>query len=185
MNVGLFFGSFNPIHIGHLIIAQSVLNQFEIDEIRLVVSPHNPLKDKEDLIEEEIRLQLAINSTETNSKINVEDIEFRLPRPSYTINTLRALENQYPNDNFYLIMGSDTLINIDRWKEFEEILKYPILVYKRNNDCLDKFSDINLQVISGPTLNISATSIRQLLKQKKSIKYLVAPEIESYLISLF
>src|SRR5215510_2825219 len=132
MQIGLFFGSFNPIHIGHLIIANHILNETTLDKIWLVVSPVNPFKVNSDLLVEEARLSLVDMVLKTDDRIKSSDIEFQLPRPSFTINTLSFLKKNYSNNEFSIIMGSDNFRLFDKWKNYEEIAAgYKILVYRR------------------------------------------------------
>jgi nicotinate-nucleotide adenylyltransferase len=182
MKTGLFFGSFNPIHIGHLIISQYILNEAKLDQIKFVVSPHNPLKEKAELLDQSQRLEMVKQSIADNSNFLIEDIEFTLPQPSYTIHTLEALKEKYPNETFSIVMGSDSLASIHQWKNFETILNYPIWVYKRDPNFVNPYSDkSNICVFDSPILNISATKIRQMLAQNQSVKYLVRDEILSVL----
>ena len=182
MKTGLFFGSFNPIHIGHLIISQYILNEAKLDYIKFVVSPHNPLKEKADLLDQSQRLEMVKQSIADNQNFLIEDIEFTLPQPSYTVNTLQALKEKYPNETFSIVMGSDSLASIHLWKDFETILNYPILIYKRDKDFINPYAHkSNICVFDSPILNISATKIRQMLAQNQSVKYLVRDEILSVL----
>ena len=158
MNIGLFFGSFNPIHVGHLIIAQHLLNETSLDKIWLVVSPHNPLKEKSTLAHDQDRLQMVRLAVEDHPKIWVSDIEFKLPRPSFTIDTLAHLEEKYPNDNFSLIMGGDNLISLPKWKNYDQILnKYTIYVYRRPgyDSSTDLASHHAIRFVEAPLLDIS------------------------------
>ncbi|NNE55259.1 MAG: nicotinate-nucleotide adenylyltransferase, partial [Flavobacteriales bacterium] len=130
--VGLYFGTFNPIHIGHLIIANYMANHTDLDEVWLVVTPHNPFKDQSALLPDHHRLQMAYLAIKDNMKLQVSDIEFDLPKPNYTINTLESLVEKYPDHKFTLIMGEDNLRSFDRWKRYEDILaSFPIKVYPR------------------------------------------------------
>lgn len=177
MNIGLYFGSFNPIHIGHLIIASHVLNETELKKIWFVVSPQNPFKINNQLLDENQRLQLARLATENDNRMKVSDIEFGLPRPSYTIDTLTHLKEKYPEYNFSIIMGSDSFQNLDKWKNFEMIAKeYSILVYKREGFEITNKHGAKIVELEAPLLQISATHIRKLVKEGKSIRYMV-PEI--------
>jgi nicotinate-nucleotide adenylyltransferase len=134
---GLFFGSFNPVHIGHLIIANHMIEWTPIDEVWFVVSPQNPLKNKSTLLEDHHRLALVNVAIEDNHKFKASNIEFGLPKPSYTINTLTALSEKYPDRNFALIMGADNLQTIHKWRNFEMILKeHRIFVYPRHESAV-------------------------------------------------
>jgi nicotinate-nucleotide adenylyltransferase len=174
MNVGLFFGSFNPIHTGHLIIANSVLNETDIEMIWLVVSPQNPFKSEQDLLSDVHRLTLVEKAILGDHRIEVSDIEFELSKPSYTFRTLSLLEEKYPGNTFFLIMGSDSFQSLDQWKNFESIVStHKIFIFRRLG--FDVTNNINAQikVLNAPMLEISSTDIRELIKNKKSIRYLV------------
>lgn len=179
MKVGLYFGSFNPIHTGHLIIASHILNESDLQKVWFVVSPHNPFKESASLLNEYDRLHLAQKAIEQDTRLKVSDIEFSLPKPSYTIHTLTYLQEKYPTHEFSIIMGSDSFQNLGKWKNAEVIIqRYPILVYKRPGFEIDNRLKANLQVMNAPLLEISATHIRELIKAGKSIKYLVPPAVE-------
>src|SRR5215208_4961414 len=156
MNIGLFFGSFNPVHVGHLIIANHILNKEIIDRLWFVVSPQNPLKEKKTLLKDYDRLYLVKIATEDDQRIKVSDIEFHLPQPSYTIDTLTYLTEKYPNEKFSIIMGSDSFQNLDRWKNFQTLIKqYEIIVYRRTG--FDVSNDLNakIRILDAPFLDIS------------------------------
>lgn len=187
MNVGLFFGSFNPIHVGHLIIAQFLLNETDLNEVWMVVSPHNPLKEKSSLARDHDRLRLVQLATEDNLLIKVSDIEFHMPTPSYTIDTLVLLKEKHPDYNFTLIMGGDNLQNFKKWKNYDLILKdYTILIYNRPNYSEQTEFDhlTNIKILDAPLLNISSTRIRELLKSGKSVQYMVPDKVLEEIISL-
>jgi len=179
MNIGLYFGSFNPIHIGHLIIANHVINFTNMNQVWLVISPQNPLKPSHTLLNEYHRLHLVQKAIEDNPKLKASDIEFRLSKPSYTIDTLIYLEEKYPNHNFSIVMGSDSYQNINNWKESKKLKnEYSFIIYERpdfiiNPKGIDKEKVV---VLNAPLLEISATTIRNNIKSGKSIKYLV-PEV--------
>ena len=178
MKIGLYFGSFNPVHIGHLIIANHVLNETNLDKIWFVVSPQNPLKQNNSLLNEYDRLHLLRTAIEDDPRMKVSDIEFYLPKPSYTINTLTYLKEKYPEKDFFLIMGSDSFQNIDKWKNYETIINnYKIYVYKRKGFDLKDNNNEAIKLLDAPLLEISATNIRQLVKQGKSIRYMVPEKI--------
>jgi len=174
-HIGLFFGSFNPIHIGHLIIANHMANETELDQVWLVVSPQNPFKEQKNLADDRLRYHLAYLAIGDNPKISVSDIEFSLPRPSYTIDTLTYLAEKYPNKKFSLIMGGDNLLTLNKWKNSEILLsRYKIYVYSRPGYEPDKFSDHpNIKFVEAPLLDISATYIRKLIASGKSVRYLL------------
>jgi nicotinate-nucleotide adenylyltransferase len=178
MKVGLYFGSFNPIHTGHLIIANHVLNETELKKIWFVVSPQNPFKQNNSLLNEFDRLHLVRLAVEDNSKIKVTDIEFGLPKPSYTINTLTHLSEKYPEHEFCIIMGSDSFQNLDKWKNYEAIVKnYALYVYSRTGFEIRNTHKARLTVLDAPLIQISATQIRELIKKGKSIRYLVPENV--------
>ena len=174
MQIGLFFGSFNPIHTGHLIIANHILNETELKRIWFVVSPQNPFKSENSLLDEYNRLHLVRLAVEDDNRMKASDIEFHLSKPSYTIHTLSHLEEKYPDHKFSVIMGSDSFQNLSKWKNYDAIIKnYPIHVYKRSGFEVENNLNARLHVIESPLLQISATKIRQLIKEKKSIRYMV------------
>lgn len=179
MNVGLYFGSFNPIHNGHLIIANHILNETDLQKVWFVVSPHNPLKESASLLNEYDRLHLVQKATERDNRLKAVDIEFSLPKPSYTIHTLAYLQEKYPDHRFCVIMGSDSYQNIKKWKNWEKIVSdYRIMIYKRPGFEIKQPLPSNIQVLNAPLLEISATYVRELIKAGKSIKYLVPPVVE-------
>jgi nicotinate-nucleotide adenylyltransferase len=178
MKIGLYFGSFNPIHIGHLIIANHVLNESELEKIWLVVSPQNPFKVSASLLNEYHRLYLAKLATEDDTRIKVSDIEFKLPKPSYTADTLTYLTEKFPQHEFAIVMGSDSYQNLHKWKNFEVILKnFPVFVYKRAGFDIKPHLQIEPIILTAPLLQISATEIRQLVKNGKSVRYMLPEKV--------
>jgi len=174
MNIGLYFGSFNPIHHGHLIIALHTVQNTNLDQIWFVVSPQNPLKPAAGLLNEYHRLHLVRLSIEGLDQLKTSDIEFHLPRPSYTIDTLTYLDEKYPGHKFSVVMGSDSFRNLPKWKNSEQILKnYNLLIYLRPAYPMPEVLPPRVNVITAPLLEISATLIRQNLKLHKSIRYFV------------
>lgn len=179
MNIGLYFGSFNPVHNGHLIIANHLLNFTGLQKVWFIISPQNPFK-KEDgsLLNEYNRLHLLKLATEDDNRIRVLDIEFNLPRPSYTSVTLAHLEEKYPGNQFNIIMGSDSFQNLNRWKNYEFIVQnYPIFVYRRSGFEIENKINARLTIVDAPLLQISATQIRHLIREKKSIRYIVPDKV--------
>jgi nicotinate-nucleotide adenylyltransferase len=177
MNVGLYFGSFNPIHIGHLIIANHILNETETEKVWFVVSPQNPFKESKFLLNEYNRLHLVRLATQDDNRLKCSDIEFGLPKPSYTSSTLAFLSEKYPANKFSIIMGSDSYQNIGKWKNFETIVNgYDIYVYKRKDHEISTGFNKMPIVVNAPLIEISASQIREYIKNGKSIRYLV-PEI--------
>jgi nicotinate-nucleotide adenylyltransferase len=177
MTIGLYFGSFNPIHIGHLIIASFVANNTEIQQVWLVVSPQNPLKKSSTLLNEYHRLNLVQLAIAEDSQLKASNIEFKLPRPSYTIDTLTYLNEKYPEHQFQIILGSDSFQNISKWKNYEQLLKnYSFLVYSRPG--FEVVTHLkNVQVLNAPLLEISSTLLRQAIKDGRSIRYLVPESV--------
>jgi nicotinate-nucleotide adenylyltransferase len=177
MQIGLYFGSFNPIHIGHLIIANHVLNETSIKRIWFIVSPQNPFKDSKTLLNEFDRLHLVRLATQDDNRIKCSDIEFNLPKPSYTSNTLAFLSEKYPEHQFSLIMGSDSYQNLNKWKNYETIINnYPVYVFKREGHEIKKTFGTGPKILSAPIIQISASQIRDHIRTGKSIRYLV-PEV--------
>ncbi|MFY7839979.1 MAG: nicotinate (nicotinamide) nucleotide adenylyltransferase [Lacibacter sp.] len=178
MKTGLYFGSFNPIHNGHLIIAQHVLNETDLQQVWFVVSPQNPFKQQKTLLNEYDRLYLVNLAIQKTNNFKAIDIEFNLPKPSYTINTLTYIQEKYPQHQFSIIMGSDSFQNLDNWKNGENIMQnFPIYVYKRPGFATGQPIVKELHVLSAPLLEISATHIRELIQQGKSIRFLVPEEV--------
>lgn len=177
MKVGLYFGSFNPIHIGHLIIGSFVANNTEVDQVWYVVSPQNPLKKSSTLLNEYHRLHLVQIAIEDDPQLRFSDIEFKLPRPSYTIDTLTYLEEKYPNYSFSVIVGSDSWQNITKWKNSEQLLKnFSFIVYLRPGFQIPN-SFPNVRTLDAPLLEISSTAIREAIKLKRSIRYMVPEQV--------
>lgn len=174
-SIGLFFGSFNPIHTGHLILAEYFVSHCSLHEVWLVVSPNNPFKIEKDLFSQSDRLKWVRMAIAGNPLLRACDIEFSLSAPSYTIHTLRALSSQYPEHTFYLIMGQDNLEQLHLWKDYEEILLgYQVLVYPRHGSkacSLEQHPSIRL--VDAPILEISATRIRELFASGHSVRYLL------------
>jgi nicotinate-nucleotide adenylyltransferase len=183
MKIGLFFGSFNPIHVGHLIIANYMATQTDLEQVWLVVSPQNPLKPKNTLARDRDRLNMVQEAIGTNEKLRASDIEFKLPKPSYTIDTLTYLAEKYPQHEFALIMGGDNIATLQKWKNYELILRgYDIYVYRRPNYDLGELArHPHVRVFDAPMMDISATYVRQCLATGKSIQYIVPDIVLKYL----
>ncbi len=189
-NIGLYFGSFNPIHVGHLIIANYMAYYTTLDEVWLVVSPHNPLKKKESLLADYHRLSLVRIAVEDNIKLKASNEEFNLPIPSYTINTLTYLKEKYKKSNFHLIMGEDNLRSFHKWKNHELIIdNHKIYVYPRaltekeiidNQKFVPKINHKNIIKCEAPIMKISSSFIRSAIKSKKDVKYLLTESVYKY-----
>ena len=182
MHIGLYFGSFNPIHTGHLIIANHIIAHTEIDKVWFVVSPHNPLKEAHSLLNEYDRIHLVNLAIEGNPKFRASNVEFHLPKPSYTIDTLTYLSEKFPLERFSVIMGSDSFQNIHRWKNFEQLTaRYSFIVYNRPGFEVKDTHGADISILKAPLLDISATYIRDLVKEKKSIRYIVPDAVREYI----
>jgi nicotinate-nucleotide adenylyltransferase len=181
--VALFFGSFNPIHIGHTIIADHVVNHTDCKEVWFVVSPHNPLKDKKTLLADHHRLAMVVRATENDMRFRASDIEFHLDQPSYTINTLVYLKEKYPNVEFSLLLGGDNLASLHKWKNFESILEnHPIICYSRPHFDTSKLNlNGNITFLDAPLMQISSSHIRKQISEGHSVKYLMPLEAWQYL----
>ncbi len=179
MKIGLFFGSFNPIHVGHLILAEFFATRTDLDEVWLVVSPQNPLKLRSGLLDQYQRLDLAYNAVGDNPKVKVSDVEFQLPIPSFTIDTITFLNEKYPDREFVLIMGQDNVCTLPKWKNYELLLsKVQVYVYPRISpvDC-EAMNHKSVFLYDAPVVNVSSTDIRKALKQGYSVRYLVPDAI--------
>ncbi len=181
MHIGLYFGSFNPLHTGHLIIANHVLNNSEVDKVWFVLSPHNPLKESHSLLNEYDRLHLAELAIKDNPKFRASNVEFSLPRPSYTIDTLTYLKERFPLERFTIIMGGDSFQNIHRWKNYEQLIaQYEIIVYNRPGFKVEPMADAHVTVMDAPMLDISATFIRKQIQAGNSARYLLPDAVWEY-----
>jgi len=179
MRIGLFFGSFNPIHTGHLIIASHVANNTDIEQVWLIVSPHNPFKKTSSLLNEYHRFYLAQIATDGDNQIKVSDVEFKLPKPSFTIDTLQYLEEKYPQHEFSIIIGSDSFRNIDKWKNHNLLINnHQFIIYQRPGFEInpDQITN-NIIILNAPLLDISATTIRKKIKEGHTIRYLVPDSV--------
>jgi nicotinate-nucleotide adenylyltransferase len=181
--IGLFFGSFNPIHIGHLIIANFMAEHTDLQEVWLVITPHNPLKAKNTLANDYDRLHLVRLAIEDNRQLRASDIEFSLPKPSYTIDTLTYLKEKFDTKEFVLIMGGDNISTLHKWKNYDVILNnHDIYVYKRPTFDAGQFENHpKVKFFEAPLLDISATYVRNQIKEGKSIRYLVPEGVFQYL----
>lgn len=184
MKVGLYFGSFNPIHNGHLIIANHVLNETKLEKVWFIVSPQNPLKKAGSLLNEYDRLHLVRLAVVEDNRFKASDIEFHLPKPSYTVDTLAYLTEKFPDNQFSIIMGADSFQNIRNWKNYQKILdNHPVYIYQRVGFEVKSEPAGNIILLNAPRIEISATHIRELIKQRKSIRYLVPEIIREEIVS--
>lgn len=177
---GLFFGSFNPIHTGHMIIANIMAENADLKKVCFVVSPQNPFKPAKGLLHEFDRYDMVKAAVADNYKFEVSDVEFHLPKPSYTIDTLTVLSEKNPDKEFVVIIGEDNLVNFEKWKNHDQLLdRYGLYVYPRpgvTNSELKRHPHVKM--IEAPEIDISATYIRQCVKDAKSIRYLVPEAVE-------
>lgn len=195
MKIGLYFGTFNPIHVGHLVIANYMADYTDLDQVWLVVSPQNPLKKKSSLLTDYHRLELVREGIEGNFKLRASDIEFNLPKPSYTINTLVHLNEKFPDHHFSLIMGEDNLRTLHKWKNHEVILEnhdlyvYPrVLTIQEEKEMEDsgitsnnKFKELpNVHMCDAPVMKVSSSFIRQSIKEGKDVRYLLTEPVHKY-----
>ncbi len=177
MKIGLYFGSFNPIHIGHLIVANYFANNSGLDQVWFVVSPQNPLKKEGSLLHEQHRKFLIDLAIQGEQKLKTSNIEFKLPKPSFTVTTMAYIVEKYPQHQFSIIMGSDSFSNIANWKNFEVLLRdYEIYIYKRPGFKIENKYGAKIHISKAPLLDISSTYVRQQLQTRKSIRFLV-PDI--------
>jgi nicotinate-nucleotide adenylyltransferase len=177
MNVGLYFGSFNPVHVGHLIIANHIVNNTTLDQVWFVVSPQNPFKQSASLLNEYHRLHMVSLAIDGETKLKASSVEFKLPKPSYTIDTLTYLEEKHPDYRFSIVMGSDGFQNLNKWKNYQTLVKnYSFYIYLRPGFKIEENSGASIHILQAPLLDISSTAIRNLIAAKKSIRFLV-PDI--------
>lgn len=183
--IGLYFGTFNPIHIGHLAIANHMAEYSDLDEIWMVVTPHNPFKKKNSLLDNNHRLEMVYRATESYPKLRPSDIEFKLPQPNYTVHTLAHLQEKYPNDIFHLIMGEDNLKSFHKWKNYEVILEnHHLYVYPRISEGVTEHqfkSHPKIHKVHAPIMEISSTFIRKAIPEGKNIRPLLPKEVWEYI----
>lgn len=186
MKIGLFFGSFNPVHVGHMIIANYMAEFTDLNKVWMVVSPHNPLKEKSSLLKDYHRLDLVHRAIGDYSKIRVTDIEFNLPQPSYTIDTLIYLEEKFPQNEFAVIMGADNLETLPKWKNYKKILeRYDVLVYPRLHSDGGALKDHpRVHITDAPLINISSSFIRKAIKEKKDVCFYLPLNVYGYVTEM-
>jgi len=184
MKTGLFFGSFNPIHIGHLAIANYFIEFTDLNQLWFVISPHNPFKEKKSLLNDQARLDMVDLAISSDQRFKACDIEFHMPQPSYTIDTLTYLKEKHSSHDFVLVMGSDGLKKFHKWKNSDEIIKnYERYVYPRYGDELNNTSHKNILVVEAPRIEISSTFIRSAISQKRDIRHFLPTEVYKYIDS--
>ncbi len=183
MKVGLYFGTYNPIHIGHLAIANYMVEYADIDQLWFVVSPQSPHKVKKSLLDDYQRLEMVNRAIEGDYRLRASSIEFRLPRPSYTIDTLTYLKEKHPLHDFYLIMGSDNLENLHKWKNAEVILHdYHVIVYPRPGFKKEEIeAKSNIEIVEAPLMQISSSFIRKAISEGKDIRHFLPPKTFEYI----
>lgn len=185
MKIGLYFGTFNPIHIGHLSIANHMVEFSDLDQVWFVVTPHSPFKKKSSLLDNHQRFEMVYQATESYDSLQPSDIEFKLPQPNYTINTLAHLEEKYPKHDFSLIMGEDNLKGFHKWKNYEVILEnYNLYVYPRISEgkIETQFDDHDkIHRVKAPIMEISSTFIRNAIKDQKNIRPLLPNKVWKYI----
>ncbi|HRH64704.1 MAG TPA: nicotinate (nicotinamide) nucleotide adenylyltransferase [Bacteroidia bacterium] len=182
MKIGLYFGSFNPVHNGHMVIAGYMAEFTDLDQVWFIVSPHNPLKAKHSLLQDYHRLALVKLAIGDNRKLKASDIEFKLPRPSYTIHTLAYLQEKHPEHQFVLLLGSDNIETFHKWKNYVQILDgYELYVYPRDgNRSSELFSHPKVKLVDAPRMELSSTFIRDAIKNKKDVRYMMPESVWAY-----
>ena len=185
MHIGLYFGSFNPIHIGHLIIASYALESAGLDKVWFVVSPHNPLKESSTLLNEYDRLNLVQLAVESDQRFRASSVEFSLPRPSFTIDTLTYLQEKFPTEKFSVILGSDSYANLPRWKIYEALIRqHRFVVYNRPGHAAPQHEGANAILLEdAPLLEISATFIRRQIQAGHSVRYLLPDKVHEHILA--
>ncbi len=184
MKIGLYFGSFNPIHNGHLAIAQSMIDQGEVDKVRFIISPQSPFKKKPSLAHAFDRLDMVSRAIEDNFKMEVSNVEFDMPTPSYTIDTLLVLSEKEPEKMFVLIIGEDNVKSFHRWKKADVILKhYEVLIYQRSGSTRPEILHSSFRVVDGPMFELSASYLREQIKKGHSVEYLMPKVVSDFIES--
>ncbi|MDD5571540.1 MAG: nicotinate (nicotinamide) nucleotide adenylyltransferase [Bacteroidales bacterium] len=186
LKTGLFFGTFNPIHAGHLIIANYMVECTDLKEVWFVITPQNPLKNKSTLLKDNLRFYMVNLAIEDTKKFKACDIEFKLPKPSYTINTLTYLKEKYPDKNFVLIMGSDNLKTFHKWKNYKQILEdYELYIYPRPvSDGGVLKNHKNVKILNAPLIEISSSFIRKSIKEKKDVRFFLTDKVYRHITEM-
>lgn len=185
MKIGIFSGSFNPIHVGHLILANYITEFTEVNEVWFLVTPQNPLKENSELIDEDLRLEMTRLALTSYPRFECSDFEFTLPRPSYTVNTLDALTEKYPQHEFFLIIGADNWDTFHQWKDYKEILdRYHIYVYPRLDAKLTIAKGLrnSVEALESPIVEISSTFIRDCISEGKSMRAFLPESVYNYIV---
>ena len=182
--IGIYSGSFNPIHTGHQKLAEYLIDNRLVDEVWFVVSPCNPLKNQEDILDEYIRLEMLLMAIRHQPNFKASDIEFTMPVPSYSIDTLHELTSQFPDNQFLLVIGSDNALVFDQWKDYTQLLnEYPVLVYPRHGYDVEqvtgKFPQMN--ILQSPYFDVSSTQIRRFIAQKKDVSQWLHPSVLQFI----
>ena len=176
--IGLYFGSFNPIHIGHMAIANYMLEFTDLDKVWFVISPHNPLKEKKSLLADYHRLEMVHLALEDEYDMRASDIEFKMPQPSYTIDSLTYISEKYPNDEFVVLMGGDSLASLPKWKNYQTLIEqYQVYVYGRPGTEIQGDLPKNIKMFQAPQMAISASFIRHAIKDGKNIRYFLPAKV--------
>ena len=183
---GLFFGSFNPVHVGHMIIANFFVENSDLDRVWFVISPHNPLKNKASLLDDRQRYYMVQLAVEDNPRLMASNVEFHLEQPSYTVHTLAVLSEKYPDKEFVLLMGSDNLATFHKWKNYREILEhYQLYVYRRPGFEGSRFDDHPaVRFFDAPLMQISSSYIREQIRLGHSVEYLLIPKVFDYVTEM-
>lgn len=183
--IGIFSGSFNPVHAGHLILANYICEFTELDEVWFVVSPHNPFKEREDLLDDDMRLEMVRLALEKYDHMIASDVELHMPRPSYTIDTLERLRSEYPDKNFTLIIGSDNWKQFPKWKESQHLIKnYQVLVYPRLGEEVVIPEELtgSVRLVEAPIVEISSTFIRESIRNRKNMRAFLPPKVYDFIV---
>jgi nicotinate-nucleotide adenylyltransferase len=184
MKIGLFFGTYNPIHVGHMVIANYMVEFTDLDKLWIVVTPHNPFKEKKSMLADYHRLQLVKIAIGDDNRFKASDIEFNLPQPNYTVHTLAYLKEQYPDNDFVLVMGADNLSHFKKWKNYEEILdKYQVYVYPRveGQVQLELVNHPKVSFYQAPVMQVSSSFIRKSIADKKDVRYYLPKDVSEYI----